>query len=79
MMQSLNPCPANFSQNLVDWGNLLPRYGQDVPPYQKRSFYAKAFKSYSPNGQKDTQTQYENITFPHTRAVIRIFTVSWLN
>ena len=31
-----------------------PRYGQDVPPYQKLSFYAKAFKSYSPNGQTDS-------------------------
>ena len=23
VMRSLNPCPENFSQNLVDWGNPL--------------------------------------------------------
>ena len=23
VMLSLNPCPENFSQNVVDWGNLL--------------------------------------------------------
>ena len=23
VMRSLNPCPKNFSQNVVDWGNLL--------------------------------------------------------
>ena len=54
----------------------LPRYGQDVPPYQKWSFYVKAFKSFSLYRQADihthTQTQYENITFLHTRAVIKL-------
>ena len=59
------------------WSNDLdtqtwPRYGQDVTPYQKWSFYVNWFKSYSPNTQThrhtdtDTQTQThrhdENIT-----------------
>ena len=41
-----------------------PRYGQDVTPYQKWSFYVNSFKSYSPNRQTCTQTHThdENIT-----------------
>ena len=37
-----------------------PRYGQDVPSYQTWSFYVKAFKSYSPNGQTDTRTVWKH-------------------
>ena len=41
-----------------------PRYGQDITPYQKWSFYVNWFKSYSPNRQTDRQTHThdENIT-----------------
>ena len=43
------------------WSNDLdtqtwPRYDQDVPAYQKWSFYVKRFKSYSLNRQKHRQT-----------------------
>ena len=43
------------------WSNDLdtqtwPRYGQDVPSYQKWSFYVNWFKNYSPNRQTDTDT-----------------------
>ena len=71
------PWPWSNDLDTQTWS----RYGQDVPPYQKWSFYAKAFKSYSLNRQTDRHThtqahrqtdgQYENITFPHTRAVIK--------
>ena len=27
MMRSLNPCPENFDQNIVDWDNLLRQRG----------------------------------------------------
>ena len=37
-----------------------PRYGQDIIPYQKWSFYVNLFKSYSPNRQ--THRHDENIT-----------------
>ena len=56
---------------LWPWPNDLetqtwPRYGQDVTPYQKWSFYVNSFKSYSPNRQTDRQTHThkhdENIT-----------------
>ena len=62
-----------------------PRYGQDVPAYQKWSFYVKWLKSYNLNRQKhrqtDTQTDRqthrqtdmtENITYPHTWVVKRL-------
>ena len=43
-----------------------PRYGQDVPPYQKWSSYVKRFKSYSLNRQThrhtDTQTHRQTDT-----------------
>ena len=36
-------------------------YGQDVPPYQKWSFYVKEFKSYSPNRQKDIHIHIKTV------------------
>ena len=30
VMRSLNPCPENFSQNVVDWGNLQQGKGGEV-------------------------------------------------
>ena len=43
---------------------IWPRYGQDVTPYQKWSFYVNSFKSYSLNRQTHrlTDRHYENIT-----------------
>ena len=39
---------------------------------KKWSFYVKRFKSYSLNRQKHRQTDMtENITYPHTRVVIK--------
>ena len=51
-----------------------PRYGQDVTPYQKWSFYVNSFKSYSPNRQTHTQIHRHTDTtktlpLPHTREV----------
>ena len=43
-----------------------PRYGQDVPSYQKWSFYVNWFKSYSLNRQTDTT---KTLPLPHTREV----------
>ena len=45
----------------LTWPNDLdtqswPRYGQDIPSYQKWSSYVKQFKSYSLNRQMDRQT-----------------------
>ena len=40
----------------------LPRYGQDVTPHQKWSFYVNSFRSYSLDRQTDTHTH----THTHT-------------
>ena len=44
-----------------------PRYGQDVPAYQKWSFYVKGFKSYSLNRQTDRQTDTHTQRDRHDR------------
>ena len=41
-----------------------PRYSQDVPAHQKRSFYVKAFRSHSTN-RTDRQTQTDKQTDVH--------------
>ena len=55
-----------------------PRYGQDVPSYQKWNFYVNSLKSYGPNRQTDRQTHThtrhmtKTLPLPHTREVIKI-------
>ena len=54
-----------------------PRYGQNLPAYQKWSFYVKgskiiAWTDRNTDRQTDRQTDMtENITYPHTQVVIR--------
>ena len=42
-----------------------PRYGRDVIPYQKWSFYVNSFKSYSLNRQTDTHTDWHTHRWTH--------------
>ena len=64
------------------WSNDLdtqtwPRYGQDVTPYQKRSFYVNCFKSYSLNGHTHTDTM-KTLPLPHTWEVIKLSKIAQL-
>ena len=52
------------------WYSTWTRYGQDVPPYQKWSFYVNWFKSYSPNRHTHIDTT-KTLPLPHTREVKR--------
>ena len=59
-----SPWPWSNNPDTQTW----PRYGQDVTPYQKWSFYVNCFKSYSLNRPTDRHTHRqkhrydENIT-----------------